>query len=971
MIRIDSWYMKVIRCLLIVALLLSVSSSVSVQRAVAAPQIQGEQPTPTVMPQAELPAPVETIQGEQPAPTETPQAEQPAPTETPQAEQPAPAVTIQVEQPSPASPEALPGMDASGAAPATPLPTGGSQRILPAETFAQSQLVIDYNPDTQLASFVRAPAGYTIQRPAAAASLQGASQSFLAQYGSLFGLKNPSAELRETVRKKSEGNRSVLRYQQVYQGVPVFGAELMMNLDAANNLISLNGKTISNIDLTVKPKVDAVAAKKSAMVAVARKYKLKVASMKASLPELWIYNPVIIGNGANNNNLAWRMTLTSSEKADLKELAFVDTTKGVVILSFNQVKNTKSLRTYTFNHTWGDRATLVCTSTDGTCATTDTDAIKATLFASDTYDFYYENHGRDSIDNAGMTINSYVHLGTDYGNAYWDGFAMVYGDGFAVDDVVGHELTHGVTEYTSNLDYLNQSGAINESFSDVWGEFVDLSNTSGNDDPSVRWQCGEDLWEGGIRNMKDPTIFHDPDRMQSPHYFLGSGDNGGVHTNSGVNNKAAYLMTDGDTFNGYTINGMGITKVAKIYYEVQNNLLISSSNYLDLYDALYAGCQNLIGTNDIIDADCTNVRNATLAVEMNLSAGGTPPENNNFENSLPASPLTYTNEVITRSATMYKDDPAPIRCTPYGNGGRKLNSVWYQYTAADATPVTFDTDGSWYDTLMSVWTGSRGSLSQKSCVDDALYNYDGQYYYNGSSRVTFVPTAGITYYIMISSYYGDGGTLKFNASQATCFTLTKTAIPVAGGTITASPTNSSGCSSAGTYLEKELITLTANPNLYYHFGHWGSTSVSATSVMVEMLPADFGITGTFVANLKTGTYNDNYAGIVHTSGWLTQAGPFYTSLTQHYTKTRGSTITIYYTGKIFKMYYTAGKTYGKVSIQIDANAPVVLNEYALLTGYKKLWTSPKLANANHKAVITYYASNPTNTYVNFDGVIIQ
>ena len=149
---------------------------------------------------------------------------------------------------------------------------------------------------------------------------------------------------------------------------------------------------------------------------------------------------------------------------------------------------------------------------------------------------------------------------------------FILGAGFsAADDVVGHELTHGVTDFTSNLLSYYQSGAINESLSDVWGEFIDQTNGSGTDTPAVKWLLGEDIpgFPGGIRNMSDPTQFSDPDKMTSPNYFTGSADNGGVHQNTGINNKAAFLMTDGGTFNGKTVVGLGIDKVAKIYYEAQ------------------------------------------------------------------------------------------------------------------------------------------------------------------------------------------------------------------------------------------------------------------------------------------------------------------------------------------------------------------------------------------------------------------
>ncbi|MFV2044938.1 MAG: M4 family metallopeptidase, partial [Anaerolineales bacterium] len=136
----------------------------------------------------------------------------------------------------------------------------------------------------------------------------------------------------------------------------------------------------------------------------------------------------------------------------------------------------------------------------------------------------------------------------------------------------------------------------------------------------VRWQMGEDVPVfGAIRDMSNPPAFSDPDKITSGNYWTSSADNGGVHSNSGINNKAAFLMVDGGTFNSKTVTGMGITKTAAIYYEVQTALLTSGSDYGDLYNALYQGCLNLVGgPAGITNADCQEVRDATDAVEMNL-----------------------------------------------------------------------------------------------------------------------------------------------------------------------------------------------------------------------------------------------------------------------------------------------------------------------------------------------------------------
>jgi Zn-dependent metalloprotease len=259
----------------------------------------------------------------------------------------------------------------------------------------------------------------------------------------------------------------------------------------------------------------------------------------------------------------------------------------------------------------------------------DAHADAAHRYAYDALRFYELQHGRNGVDGEGLVVDSTVHYGVGYSNAFWNGEQIVYGDGAGwplADDIVGHELTHAVTQNESGLFYYYQSGAINESFSDIWGELIDQNNQSGTDEGWSAWYIGEDIagW-GPIRSMRNPPDGHDPDRMTSSYYYLGSADNGGVHTNSGVGNKAAYLLTEGGTFNGYTVRGLvAYEKVSAIYYEAQTNLLTSGSDYNDLYYILFQACQNIIGGPDgVADVDCLEVRDATNAVEMNLQPNST------------------------------------------------------------------------------------------------------------------------------------------------------------------------------------------------------------------------------------------------------------------------------------------------------------------------------------------------------------
>ncbi len=473
--------------------------------------------------------------------------------------------------------------------------------------------------------FIGTDAGRPIPHPRpldAAASPEAAARSYLSTCGSLFGLFDQASELSVTRDAPTLAGRNVVRFQQRQSGIPIIGAELVVHLDAARNIVAVAGETLPVAALNPLASVEADAAQSTALQLVAATYAVEPTALAATAPELWFYVPGLIGPKTGPPALVWRMDVTPRTLQPIRELVLVDATRGDVVLHFNQVETIRNRATYSAGNLEVLPGTLVCDESNPSCAGGDADAAAAHVYAGDTYDFYLANHGRDSLNNAGMALVSTVHFGpTDYQNAFWNGSQMAYGNGFSLaDDVVGHELTHGVTQFTSDLFYYYQSGAINESLSDVFGEFIDLTNGKGNDAAGVRWIEGEDVFggSGGIRNMQNPPAMGDPDKITSSLYYLGAGDNGGVHFNSGVNNKAATLMVDGGSFNGQVIVGLGIPKVAKIYYEVQTNLLTSGSDYGDLYDALYQGCLNLVGTAGITSADCQQVRNTTIAVEMNL-----------------------------------------------------------------------------------------------------------------------------------------------------------------------------------------------------------------------------------------------------------------------------------------------------------------------------------------------------------------
>jgi bacillolysin len=470
------------------------------------------------------------------------------------------------------------------------------------------------------------------------------ARGFLGHYGALYGLTDQASELRTVDNPVADEGGKTVRFQQVHRGIPVMSGELVVNLDAAGNVLAASGEVLPAPQLNVTPSIDAQAAQQQAVELVAKHYRVDADALSTSTPELWIHNPTLIGGpGLRVNSLVWRVEVRSAGEPPIRELVLVHAQLGKIVLHYNQLAEALVRRVCDRNGQ-GDPYTCTRAATvrrEGQRPTGITDVDDAYDLSGLTYNFYRNRYGRDSVDGKGKALLStvrYCPMGCPFQNAFWDGNQMVYGPSYAsADDVVGHELTHGVTDFTSHLNYYYQSGAINESLSDVFGELIDQSSTlSGPDAPAERWLMGEDLPIGAIRNMKNPPQFGDPDRVGSANYHTASTDNGGVHINSGVNNKAAALLVDGGAFGGRTVTRLGsslvdsIAKVGRLYYEVENNLLTSGSDYQDLYSYLPQACRQLIGVRPpaaataFTAANCADVVDAVTATQMNLVPAGAP-----------------------------------------------------------------------------------------------------------------------------------------------------------------------------------------------------------------------------------------------------------------------------------------------------------------------------------------------------------
>jgi Zn-dependent metalloprotease len=485
--------------------------------------------------------------------------------------------------------------------------------------------------------FIGTAPGRPIDRPAgleASASPDRVAGAFLVDHSDAFRVTHPGRDLRRTSTRPASGGRSAVRYQQLYEGVPVIGGQLVVNVDSRGRILSAGGETLPQTSLDVEPRISQANAEQAALAVASRAHEVPSGDLRVSDAKLSVYDSRLLGGpGLGKPTLVWRVEVTAGTLAPIDELVLVDARRGTAVLNFNQVAEAKSRRVCDAkNANW-----IPCffpVRREGDPLSGIPDVNRAYKYSGDFYDFFGQRFGRDSVDDFGHPLTSTVRAcdrqECPMPNGFWHSGIeqVVFGKGVPfADDFVGHEFTHGFTQFTSNLYYLYQSGAINESISDVFGEFIDLKNNSGTDTLATRWQIFEN-WGGygPVRDMQDPTIFGHPDRMTSPRYEpdLNGRDNGGVHANSGVNNKAAYLMTDGGTFNGQTISGLGIGKVARIYYEAGANLLTSASDYADLSNALRQACANLNGTRGITAADCTQVKKATLAVEMDKDPPNSP-----------------------------------------------------------------------------------------------------------------------------------------------------------------------------------------------------------------------------------------------------------------------------------------------------------------------------------------------------------
>lgn len=278
--------------------------------------------------------------------------------------------------------------------------------------------------------------------------------------------------------------------------------------------------------------------------------------------------------------------------------------------------------------------TAVDFTSNSTNFTSKATGVQAHFGAERTHKYFRQKHGRNSYNNAGAIIKSYVSYSSNYVNAFWDGSRMTYGDGDGVNygplvslDICGHEISHGVTTYSANLVYSYESGALNESFSDIFGESIEKFASGSND-----WLMGDQIGAGGsggaLRSMKNPNVYSDPDTYKGSYWYAGSGDSGGVHTNSGVQNFWFYILSVGksgtnDKGNSYNVSAIGMDKAAAIAYRNLTVYLNANSQYIDARNGAIQAAKDLYGAGSPEEIATTNAWYAVgVGAAYNGGGGG-------------------------------------------------------------------------------------------------------------------------------------------------------------------------------------------------------------------------------------------------------------------------------------------------------------------------------------------------------------
>lgn len=456
---------------------------------------------------------------------------------------------------------------------------------------------------------------------------------FLDENRALFGLQSAATDFGPArMDADTQLGFSNLRLPQVYKGIPVYARQMVMHLDESNRIVAVNDQYVPGLNVATQA---SIAKDQAEQLALSNIKSIQLDPNESSRVKATILKDktalTVYVDEAGKATLTWSVkVLTTSPLGDWT--VFVNARRPVVVHATDGADHAKSRETYSAGNGTDIPGNILAQEGE---RTRDKIGQAAHDAAGKVYDYYFSTFKRDSIDGHGMTMVSTVHYGTDpqdAENAAWIGEAqqMIYGDGGTLFkplayglDVVGHEFTHGITDNTAQLVYESQPGALNESYSDVFGAMIDRAN----------WNIGEAVIKSPpypapyLRSLQDPGLGGNYDRS-NPLKSAGQpskmseyanlpvsrrADNGGVHVNSGIPNHVAYLIG----------TAIGKEKLEQIYYRTLIQYLSPQSNFADAGRATVQAATDLYGATE---ADA--VRTAFGQVGINIGgsqSGPTPP----------------------------------------------------------------------------------------------------------------------------------------------------------------------------------------------------------------------------------------------------------------------------------------------------------------------------------------------------------
>lgn len=496
-----------------------------------------------------------------------------------------------------------------------------------------------------------------------------------------FLLMSSTAAEENLVQIKTETDNLGMRHvrlNQTYQGVPVFGGQIIRHFDANGNERSTSGKLIENIDVNAIPQISEEEAINKAKTLWKEQFNLDNATVKKS--KLYIFNKSLFAFKKTDatNYLVWQIELYQDQI--FHEFYFINAHTGELVQQITGMQTAVDRNVYDCSGGLIDGYGFCWLDTDfpfpydifdyyygrseGQPARGDNPNPYITP-AGDTddlydytgylYDYYYDTWGRDGANNYGgmgddtsETISGYMTISYDKetttGFTYIDYYYQSPDSEYSIcpnaffnsansihfcsdnvyDDVVGHEYGHAVNYFTilddagapAGLTYSGESGALNEANSDIFGEALE-----GYMGQTIDWLHGGDDPSGASRDMTHPSnITYDlgdgdvpyPNSFQDENLYCGEEDSGGVHLNSSVPNHAAYIMAEGETFNGCAVTGIGADKVEAIFYRAENEYYTTATGFNQAYSDIINSCLDLYGYG----SDCRNVKKALKATEM-------------------------------------------------------------------------------------------------------------------------------------------------------------------------------------------------------------------------------------------------------------------------------------------------------------------------------------------------------------------